>query len=624
MGERLKSASKTSEAAKAELQSHDSKPPVARPAGSTHEYGLHLQRTIGNQAVQELYKSGVLQAKLKIGQPHDIYEQEADRVAEQVMRMPNPGCPECKEEELVQTKLLAGWITPLVQRQLEEEEEELQAKLADEPKLQRQVEEEEEELQAKPVDGGARSVSSVVTSQIQSLKGGGQPLPHSERAFFEPRFGRDFSGVRIHTDRKAAEAARAVNSRAFTTGRDVVFGEGQHAPGTTGGRKLLGHELTHVVQQNGNCHFAVANATRTVPMDPYTKKSDITVERPAGGKIPKIAMNAPSTTVLRQAQPVELSEPELQAEINRLNARLYLIFPGSPEWMDLLDRIDALQQELIDRFLTTKYTGVTDLEITNPLHDDVLYIDATSHMPAILCHVRVLGIQPDPTPIIPFDWQLVLTETVQNGGCPSARIGVCTTTRSDMRVVGGTWQPNFGNTIQGGDAQLSVSATVHGQRLTARACTLHIRGTNPTTAAISTRLGGRGTDADRIACRESRRRQFTPAGMPLLGRGGDTGIMQLCSPEATCQQRWNWMANVDQGIALFGRKRAAARRYLNTHQVNGHYPNDQGLNDADVLRYEAIKKYNGGRYWAWNSRTNQWETNPRPANGYVGNVLRCI
>ena len=73
----------------------------------------------------------------------------------------------------------------------------------------------------------------------------------SERAFFEPRFGVDFDDVRVHSDTRAAHVARSVNARAFTLGRDVVFGAGQYAPGLDGGRRLLAHELTHEVQQSG-------------------------------------------------------------------------------------------------------------------------------------------------------------------------------------------------------------------------------------------------------------------------------------------------------------------------------------------------------------------------------------
>jgi len=213
-----------------------------------------------------MVRSGALQAKLSIGQPGDVYEQEADRVADAVMRMPEPSvqrefAPEEEEEEKLQAKPLAGQITPLVQVQRqeeteEEEEETLQAKpLAEEitPLVQRQVEleEEEEELQAKATSGRISEVNSNLESHIQSLKGGGKPLPESERAYFEPRFGRDFGKVRVHTDTRAAGTARAVNARAFTVGQDVVFGAGQYATGISAGRRLLAHELTHVVQQKG-------------------------------------------------------------------------------------------------------------------------------------------------------------------------------------------------------------------------------------------------------------------------------------------------------------------------------------------------------------------------------------
>ena len=199
---------------------------------------LALQRTHGNQYVQRVVAG--IQAKLVVGQPGDIYEQEADRVADEVMRMPEPQVQrqvELEEEEVetLQSKPLAEQITPLVQRQEEEKE----------------VEEEEEKLQTKKAPGPTPEDTPDLESRIQALKGGGQPLPESVRAFFEPRFGCDFNRARVHTDARAAEMVRAVNAQAFTIGRDVVFGAGQYAPETISGKKLLAHELTHVVQQNG-------------------------------------------------------------------------------------------------------------------------------------------------------------------------------------------------------------------------------------------------------------------------------------------------------------------------------------------------------------------------------------
>ena len=96
--------------------------------------------------------------------------------------------------------------------------------------------------------GGEGKVPSIVHEVLRSP---GQPLNAATRAYMEPRFGYDFSGVRVHTDAKAAESASAVNALAYTVGRDVVFGGGLYASTTHSGRRLLAHELTHVVQQRG-------------------------------------------------------------------------------------------------------------------------------------------------------------------------------------------------------------------------------------------------------------------------------------------------------------------------------------------------------------------------------------
>jgi hypothetical protein len=88
-----------------------------------------------------------------------------------------------------------------------------------------------------------------VQARINGLRGGGEPLPASQRAFFEPRFGYDFSQVRVHTGAHAAESARAVKAMAYTVGQDLVFNQGQYAPESQDGKRLLAHELTHVVQQ---------------------------------------------------------------------------------------------------------------------------------------------------------------------------------------------------------------------------------------------------------------------------------------------------------------------------------------------------------------------------------------
>jgi len=274
---------------------------------------MYLQRTIGNQAVQRLIKSGALQAKLKIGQPGDKYEQEADRVADAVMRMSEPQVRrqpieeeeeeqiqakpvteqitplvqrqvEEEEEEQVQTKPVTEQITPLVQRQVEEEEEEqvqtkpvseqitplvqkqveeeeeeqVQTKSVTEqitPLVQRQVEEEEEELlQTKRLGSQSNENKPSLTTRIQSMKGGGHPIPESTRRFFEQRFGNDFNEVRVHTNKRAAYLVNSVSAQAFTVGNDIFFNPDRYNPDSIYGRNLLAHELVHTLQQNPKKH----------------------------------------------------------------------------------------------------------------------------------------------------------------------------------------------------------------------------------------------------------------------------------------------------------------------------------------------------------------------------------
>ncbi|NJO17686.1 MAG: DUF4157 domain-containing protein, partial [Thioploca sp.] len=99
-----------------------------------------------------------------------------------------------------------------------------------------------------------RQVESDIAPPIvhEVLRSPGHPLDDETRAFMEPRFGHDFSQVRVHTDAKAAESARAVSARAYTVGQHVVMRREEYAPKTEAGRRLLAHELVHVVQQGGN------------------------------------------------------------------------------------------------------------------------------------------------------------------------------------------------------------------------------------------------------------------------------------------------------------------------------------------------------------------------------------
>jgi hypothetical protein len=236
MSESIKISTKAPEAKRENTDSQARKTQRYKSVNSHAGRILFLQRTIGNQAVQRLYKSGFIQTKLRIGQPNDKYEQEADRVADKVMRtseleMQRQIEPEEEDEKMLQTTTLTDQITPLVQEQVEEEKEE------------------EEVLQTKGRTGYTAEVAPNLESRIRALRGGGQPLSESNRSFMERRFGIDFSGVRLYTDSNAAQMSKELDAEAFTYGRDIYFGAGRYNPRTLLGKRLLAHELTHVVQQ---------------------------------------------------------------------------------------------------------------------------------------------------------------------------------------------------------------------------------------------------------------------------------------------------------------------------------------------------------------------------------------
>ena len=151
--------------------------------------------------------AGTIQAKLTVNTPGDIYEEEADTVAEQVMRMTTP-------------------LASNVQRQIEAE------------KL----------IQRKTIGDGQPQTAPPIVHEV--LRSSGQPLDSATRGFMEPRVGHDFSRVRVHTGAAAEQSALEVNAHAYTVGHNIVFGAGRFAPGAQDGRRLIAHELTHVVQQS--------------------------------------------------------------------------------------------------------------------------------------------------------------------------------------------------------------------------------------------------------------------------------------------------------------------------------------------------------------------------------------
>ena len=219
---------------------------MARSAEGKAGIVLQLQRTYGNTYVARLLKTMRAQAKLTVSPPDDVYEREADRVAHAVTRSANSlsqRLPLPEEEELLQGKHAES-----LQRQTEEEEELLQGKLL----VQRQLPGEEEELQMEATGSQPTTVSEDLETRINAARGSGQPLSEGVREPMEQVFGTDFGGVRMHAGSEADMMNRQLGARAFTTGQDIFLRDGEYSPASDSGRKLLAHELTHVVQQTGN------------------------------------------------------------------------------------------------------------------------------------------------------------------------------------------------------------------------------------------------------------------------------------------------------------------------------------------------------------------------------------
>ena len=222
---------------------------IFRPARTAqrHEVKNALHRATGTDALprQTAAASAGLQTELKLGMPGDVHEREADRVAEQVMRMPEPS---------MQPKATAG--------------------------ISRHAMRPAVRVQTKSTDAGDIGSAAARGSVHDVLRSTGQPLDPATRAFMEPRFGRGFGEVRVHTDAKAAELAAAINARAFAANHHIVLGAGEYAPQTGSGQRLLSHELTHVAQATRG----EGNADAVIHRQPVANAPDKTADDKSSSK----------------------------------------------------------------------------------------------------------------------------------------------------------------------------------------------------------------------------------------------------------------------------------------------------------------------------------------------------
>jgi hypothetical protein len=203
-----------------------------------------------------------VQMKMAVNKPDDKFEQEADKMADKVMRMPAPATGKDEKLQRAPEEKLQKKEQDKIQKAAAPEEK-IQKAPQPEEKLQK-APAQEEKLQRKGGDG-APAVTSNVQSAIHNKTTGGQPMSADVRSFMEPRFNADFSNVRVHSDPESAGLSNQLSARAFTYQNHVFFSHDQYQPGTSEGKQLLAHELTHTIQQGHAVQRSPQVSTTTTP-----------------------------------------------------------------------------------------------------------------------------------------------------------------------------------------------------------------------------------------------------------------------------------------------------------------------------------------------------------------------
>ncbi|MEM8641197.1 MAG: DUF4157 domain-containing protein [Cyanobacteria bacterium P01_G01_bin.54] len=185
--------------------------------------GALMKNALAHEAAKAAAAGTPVQAQLTVGATNDPYEQEADKVARQV-------------------------VNEIHKPQVDQKVDQQPAEEKEEQTVQRQVA--VSKVQLRTTGGSRMAAPDAVEQGINQARGKGQPLNDAVRQPMEQAFGADFGGVRVHTDAQADQLNQSIQAKAFTTGQDVFFRAGAYQPGSRGGQELIAHELTHVVQQN--------------------------------------------------------------------------------------------------------------------------------------------------------------------------------------------------------------------------------------------------------------------------------------------------------------------------------------------------------------------------------------
>lgn len=234
-----------------------------------------------------------LQTKLKVNTSGDIYEQEADRLSEQVTGT--------AELPLQRTSARGGRPTGMNEQ------------AADEGLRTKRIQ----------ANDSGEMVAPPLVHEV--LRSSGEPLDPSVRAFMEPRFGHDFSRVRVHTDARAVESARALRARAYTVGQHIAFGAGEYRPHLMEGRRLLAHELTHTLQQRAGTRL---NDGLGLPVNNTERKAERVVSGNELGSGVHVRAHTPSPALQLQSQPDDDPLAKTKKPTDRASMLLQIFWKG--------------------------------------------------------------------------------------------------------------------------------------------------------------------------------------------------------------------------------------------------------------------------------------------------------
>ncbi len=287
-----------------------------------------------------------VQAKLMVGKADDRFEEEADRVAAEVVQQIDGQAPQ-----------------PLSQGEMVQREE------MEEERLQRK-----QSVASLSVVEGGMAAPAELERAIQGARGSGQPLAESVREPMEQAFGADFSGVRVHKDAQSDALNQSLSSRAFTTGEDIFFRQGEYEPGSLGGQELLAHELTHVVQQSGGAVQQVIETTgkeegeiKRTNVD--KKLPEINSQKENQGKLQRLVAKAGRVYETRLELAVDKAEIEEAVEVLKAEGKgpvvnfyqepdyskeenIYIVGHGDRK------RLDGLTADQVGDYMTQQDKGV--------------------------------------------------------------------------------------------------------------------------------------------------------------------------------------------------------------------------------------------------------------------------